>query len=55
MDLDAEMSKCEKKLSVAQINADKLRKVKVQPDYESTVPESVRDSNAEKVIPFPTS
>lgn len=49
MDLDAEILKCEKKLDVATLNADKLRKVEMQPEYETTVPETVRLANAEKV------
>ena len=49
VDLDAEIAKCDKKLDVARISADKLRKVAAQPDYESTVPETVRAANEDKL------
>ena len=49
MDLDAEIGKCNKKLDVARMNADKIRKIVSVPDYETTVPENVREANAEKV------
>ena len=49
VDLDAEIIKCDKKLDVARMAADKLRKTQAQPEYESTVPENVRTTNEEKV------
>jgi valyl-tRNA synthetase len=49
VDLDAEVSKLEKKLGLAQMSADKIRKLQEQPDYEKNLPENVRESNAEKV------
>ena len=49
IDLDAEIVKCDKKLDVARMNAEKLRKIEAQPEYETTVPENVRAANAEKV------
>ena len=49
VDLDAEISKCEKKLQLAQLNLDKVKKTESAPDYESTVPETVRTANTEKV------
>jgi hypothetical protein len=49
VDLDAEIVKCDKKLDVARMNAEKIRKVESQPEYETTVPENVRVANAEKV------
>ena len=53
MDLDAEIGKCSKKLDVARMNADKIRKIVSVPDYETTIPENVREVNAEKVrCPF---
>lgn len=48
VDLDAEIAKCDKKLDVAQLSADKIRKIISQADYETTVPENVRTVNAEK-------
>jgi len=49
VDLDVEIAKCDKKLSVAELEAKKLRKVVTQADYETTVPESVRLANDEKL------
>ncbi|KAF8752955.1 Class-I aminoacyl-tRNA synthetase [Rhizoctonia solani] len=49
VDLDAEVSKLEKKLGLAQMSADKIRKLQEQPDYEKNLPENVRESNAEKL------
>lgn len=51
VDLDAECAKCDRKLGLAALNADKLRKTAAQPDYETTIPAAVRASNAEKVRP----
>jgi valyl-tRNA synthetase len=49
VDLDAEIQKCDKKLGLAQLNLEKLRKIESQPNYEDTIPASVRVSNEEKV------
>jgi valyl-tRNA synthetase len=49
VDLDAEIRKCDKKLSLAQLNLEKLRKIESQPNYEDTIPAGVRVSNEEKV------
>jgi len=49
IDFDVEIAKCEKKLSLARLNLEKIRKVESQPDYEETVPGSVRLINEDKV------
>jgi valyl-tRNA synthetase len=49
VDLDAEIAKCDKKLDVARLSAEKQRKIAAVPDYESTVPEAVRMANADKL------
>ncbi|KAF8493570.1 valine-tRNA ligase [Gautieria morchelliformis] len=49
VDLDSEIAKCDKKLSLATLNAEKLRKIEAQPDYEAMIPEAVRASNSEKL------
>lgn len=49
VDLDNEISKCEKKLDLARMNVQKIVKLQSQEGYEDTVPQNVRDSNAEKV------
>lgn len=49
IDFDVEISKCEKKLNLARLNLEKVRKVESQPDYEETVPENVRVINEDKV------
>lgn len=49
VDLDAEVSKLEKKLGLAQMSADKIKKLQEQPDYEKNLPDNVRAANAEKV------
>ena len=49
VDLDAEISKSEKKLDLALLNADKLQKLQAQAGYEQSIPDDVRASNAEKV------
>ena len=51
IDFDVEIAKCEKKLNLARLNLEKIRKVESQPDYEETVPESVRLINEDKVWP----
>jgi len=48
VDLDAEMAKCEKKLQLAQLNLDKVRKVEAQSDYVETVPANVRLINEDR-------
>jgi hypothetical protein len=49
VNLEAEISKCDKKLDLARLNMAKVVKVESQPDYLVTVPEDVRLSNEEKV------
>ena len=49
VDLDAEIAKAVKKLSLAQLNLDKILKIESQAEYESTVPDNVRLANEEKV------
>lgn len=49
VDLDVEISKCEKKLDLARLNLNKITKIEAQPDYEETIPANVRLSNEEKV------
>jgi hypothetical protein len=49
VDLDAEIAKCEKKLQLAQLNLDKVRKVEAQADYVETVPANVRLVNEDRV------
>ncbi|ESK83669.1 valine-trna ligase [Moniliophthora roreri MCA 2997] len=48
VDLDVEIAKCEKKLDVAKLSLQKVIKQESQPDYASTVPENVRQTNEEK-------
>jgi len=48
VDFDVEIAKCEKKLNLARLNLEKIRKVESQPDYEETVPENVRLINGDK-------
>jgi len=48
VDLDAEIAKCEKKLQLAQLNLDKVRKVEAQVDYVETVPANVRLINEDR-------
>lgn len=49
IDFDVEIAKCEKKLNLARLNLEKIRKVESQPDYEVTVPGNVRLINEDKV------
>jgi hypothetical protein len=49
VDLKAELTKCDKKLDLARLNLDKIRKVESQADYEETVPANVRLINEDKV------
>ncbi|KAI9432156.1 hypothetical protein BJY52DRAFT_1231946 [Lactarius psammicola] len=48
VDLDAEVAKCEKKLQLARLNLDKVRKVEAQSDYVETIPENVRLMNEDR-------
>ncbi|KAI0086782.1 tRNA synthetases class I-domain-containing protein [Irpex rosettiformis] len=48
VDLDAEIAKCDKKLHLAQLNLDKIKKIEAQADYEETVPENARLANGDK-------
>ncbi|KAI0781633.1 tRNA synthetases class I-domain-containing protein [Irpex lacteus] len=48
VDLDAEIAKCDKKLHLAQLNLDKIKKIEAQADYEETVPANARLANEEK-------
>jgi valyl-tRNA synthetase len=48
VDLDAEIAKCDKKLDLSRMNLGKILKVESQPDYQTTVPETVRSGNEEK-------
>ncbi|KAF8337423.1 tRNA synthetases class I-domain-containing protein [Cantharellus anzutake] len=52
VDLDAEITKCEKKLNLANLNAEKIRKLKAQPGYEQNIPADVRASNDEKLSTY---
>jgi hypothetical protein len=49
VDLDAEIAKCDKKLTLARLNLEKIMKIVSQPDYAETVPSVVQISNDEKV------
>lgn len=49
VDLDVEISKCEKKLDLARLNLNKITKIEAQADYEETIPVNVRLANEEKV------
>jgi len=49
IDFDVEIAKCEKKLNLARLNLEKIRKVESQADYEETVPENARLINEDKV------
>jgi valyl-tRNA synthetase len=48
VDLDVEISKCDKKLDLAKLSLSKVVKVESQADYLNTVPENVRLANEEK-------
>ncbi|KAF8737653.1 hypothetical protein AX14_012535 [Amanita brunnescens Koide BX004] len=48
VNLEAEISKCDKKLDLARLGLAKIVKVEAQPDYLETVPEGVRHGNEEK-------
>ncbi|KAG5220850.1 tRNA synthetases class I-domain-containing protein [Salix suchowensis] len=48
VDLDVEISKCDKKLDLAKLSLQKIVKVESQADYEDTVPANVRLVNEEK-------
>ena len=49
MNLEAEVAKCDTKIDLARLNLEKLLKMMSQPDYQTTVPETVQLSNEEKV------
>jgi hypothetical protein len=49
VDFDAEIAKCDKKLDLATLNLEKVKKVESQADYEGTVPVNVRSANEAKV------
>jgi valyl-tRNA synthetase len=49
VDLDAEIAKCDKKLTLARLNLEKIMKIISQPDYAETLPSSVQIANDEKV------
>jgi valyl-tRNA synthetase len=49
VDLDVEIAKADKKLQLAQMNLEKVRKVEAQPDYENIIAADVRLLNEEKV------
>lgn len=50
VDLDAEIAKCDKKLTLARLNLEKIMKIISQPDYAETVPSVVQITNDEKVM-----
>jgi valyl-tRNA synthetase len=49
IDIDAEIAKCDKKLTLARLNLEKIVKIISQPDYAETVPSIVQITNDEKV------
>lgn len=49
VDLDAEIAKSQKKLGLAQLNVDKMKKLMAQPGYEQNLPEDVRAQNRDTV------
>jgi valyl-tRNA synthetase len=49
VDLDAEIAKCDKKLTLSRLNLEKIMKIISQPDYAETVPSAVQIANDEKV------
>lgn len=49
IDIDAEIAKCDKKLTLARLNLEKIMKIISQPDYAETVPSIVQITNDEKV------
>ena len=51
--MDAEIAKCDKKLHLAQLSLDKIKKFESQADYEATVPANARLANEEKVCLIP--
>ncbi|KZT01902.1 uncharacterized protein LAESUDRAFT_763338 [Laetiporus sulphureus 93-53] len=48
VDIDVEIMKCNKKLGLARMNLEKVRKVEAQSGYADTVPEDVRLVNEDK-------
>jgi len=49
VNLDNEISKCDKKLDLARLNLHKIVKLESQSEYSETVPANVQAANAEKV------
>ena len=47
--MDIEIAKCDKKLDLARLNLEKIKKMEAQADYEETVPANVRLFNEDKV------
>ncbi|CCL98448.1 uncharacterized protein FIBRA_00446 [Fibroporia radiculosa] len=54
VDLDVEIMKCQKKLDLARLSLDKIRKLEAQPNYEETIPPNVRMANEEKRMTLET-
>ncbi|KAG1759709.1 tRNA synthetases class I-domain-containing protein [Suillus occidentalis] len=54
IDIDAEIAKCDKKLTLARLNLEKIVKIISQPDYAETVPSIVQITNDEKRKTFET-
>ncbi|CAA7269360.1 unnamed protein product [Cyclocybe aegerita] len=48
VDLDNEISKCDKKLDLARLNLGKILKIESQAEYSETVPANVRQANEDK-------
>ncbi|EGO22806.1 hypothetical protein SERLADRAFT_450542 [Serpula lacrymans var. lacrymans S7.9] len=48
INLEAEIAKCDKKINLSRLNFEKVNKVISQPEYEDTVPTTVRAANEEK-------
>lgn len=55
VDLDIEIVKNEKKLNVAKLALDKVKKAEAVPNYEEIVPVETRDFNTERVSVFRSS
>jgi valyl-tRNA synthetase len=49
VDLDLEISKCDKRLEIARQSLEKITRIERQADYEDTVPSNVRIANEDKV------
>ncbi|KAI0075022.1 hypothetical protein K474DRAFT_1664724 [Panus rudis PR-1116 ss-1] len=48
VDLDVEIAKADKKLDLARLNLDKIKKIQSQPNYEQNVPLETRQANEDK-------